>query len=135
MKGYFSILELTRNNTEAEKRALSASSRMTSNLADIITILNTIREHLHAPVRVTSLYRDPVHNSREGGSPTSQHLCAAAVDIASEKGLAALLDAVQKTQHDLQTIGQVIVYNNKKIIHVALSSDGDRIFPYSITFN
>lgn len=44
--------------------------------------LQSVRDRLNKPMRVTCAYRNPAHNKRVGGSPNSQHLKGTAFDIA-----------------------------------------------------
>ncbi|SMP57148.1 YcbK family protein [Anoxynatronum buryatiense] len=43
--------------------------------------LQQLRNKLKRPVIITSGYRNPAHNARVGGSPTSQHLLGTAADL------------------------------------------------------
>lgn len=134
MKGYFSLEELIAKNDPRERKTIMYNKDVFANLASVSRMLNIIREEHGQPVYVTSLFRDPQHNHDAGGSQTSQHLRGAAADITSNVGLGALLCAVQRVQARTNMIGQVIVYNQKNIIHVGLAEDSERVFPYSITF-
>ena len=49
--------------------------------SDLVAILQKIRTHFGKPVTITSAYRTPPHNSREGGTTYSQHLYGKAADI------------------------------------------------------
>jgi len=46
-----------------------------------LILLQTLRDVYNAPLIINSGYRDPKHNSRVGGSPTSQHVFGRAFDI------------------------------------------------------
>lgn len=48
---------------------------------ELVTVLQKIRTHFGKPVTITSAYRTPPHNSREGGTTYSQHLYGKAADI------------------------------------------------------
>ena len=48
---------------------------------DLINKLDTLRERLGRPIKITSSYRDPGHNAAVGGVQGSQHLTGHAVDI------------------------------------------------------
>ena len=48
---------------------------------ELVTVLQKIREHFGKPVTITSAYRTPPHNSKEGGATYSQHLYGKAADI------------------------------------------------------
>ena len=47
----------------------------------LLSRLQQLRTALGRPVIITSGYRNPSHNARVGGSPTSQHLLGTAADI------------------------------------------------------
>ena len=49
--------------------------------SDLVAVLQKIRTHFGKPVTITSAYRTPPHNSREGGTTYSQHLYGKAADI------------------------------------------------------
>lgn len=48
---------------------------------ELVNILQKIRNHFGKPVTITSAYRTPPHNSKEGGTTYSQHLYGKAADI------------------------------------------------------
>jgi len=48
---------------------------------ELVTILEKIRTHFNAPVRITSGYRTPGHNKKIGGTSRSQHIYGLAADI------------------------------------------------------
>lgn len=50
-------------------------------LVKLCRVLETIRDHFGAPVRITSGVRDPKRNAAVGGVPDSQHCKARASDI------------------------------------------------------
>lgn len=52
---------------------------------DIVTISQTLRDHLGRPLYISSGVRTPEQNSRVGGSPRSSHLLGYACDIADNK--------------------------------------------------
>ena len=49
--------------------------------SELVTVLQKIRTHFSKHVTITSAYRTPPHNSREGGTTYSQHLYGKAADI------------------------------------------------------
>ena len=49
--------------------------------SELVTVLQKIRNHFGKPVTITSAYRTPPHNSREGCTTYSQHLYGKAADI------------------------------------------------------
>ena len=48
---------------------------------ELVVLLQCIREHFGKPVTITSGYRTASHNTRVGGSKSSQHLLGRAADI------------------------------------------------------
>lgn len=48
---------------------------------ELVNVLQKIRTHFGCAVTITSAYRTPPHNSREGGASYSQHLYGKAADI------------------------------------------------------
>ena len=48
---------------------------------DLVVLLQCIREHFNKPVTITSGYRTAAHNTKVGGSKSSQHLLGRAADI------------------------------------------------------
>ena len=50
-------------------------------LADALDALQGARSDLGKPLRITSAYRDPIHNARVGGAPRSRHKEGHAFDI------------------------------------------------------
>ena len=51
---------------------------------DLVKLLDKIREHFNAPVRINSGIRCATHNKNVGGATSSQHLKGTAADIAVE---------------------------------------------------
>jgi uncharacterized protein YcbK (DUF882 family) len=52
--------------------------------AELLVILNNLREFFDAPVTINSACRCPAHNASVGGSEDSQHLYARAADVVVE---------------------------------------------------
>ncbi len=50
-------------------------------MSELVLALEAARAEMGAPVRVMSGYRDPRHNRKVGGSPTSQHMSGLAADV------------------------------------------------------
>jgi len=49
--------------------------------AELISILEDVREHFGLPVRINSACRCKLHNNNVGGTKSSQHLTGKAADI------------------------------------------------------
>lgn len=84
MNNYFTIEELTRSKV-AKANGIDnsiVSLLFKSNAEKLISdILNPLREAYGKPIIVNSGYRCQALNKKVGGSPTSDHLRAAAADI------------------------------------------------------
>lgn len=80
---------------------------------ELITILETIREHFNAPVKINSGYRTPSWNIRINGAPNSMHCNGMAADIVvkghSSKEVAKYASELMDT---LESKGGVIRYTN-----------------------
>ena len=48
---------------------------------DLVKVLQKVRTHFARPVTITSAYRTPAHNKKEGGETYSQHQYGTAADI------------------------------------------------------
>ena len=83
-------------------------------------VLQPIRDLIAAPITINSGYRSPALNRAIGGSPTSQHLAAAAADFTTvglRSVFRALVIGVVRVP-----CGQCIFYPSRKFIHIALPS-------------
>ena len=96
----------------------------------LAVLLEGIRAKSGHPIRILSGYRPPALNREVGGSPTSQHLSAEAVDIrfimptgSTERlGLVELAVAAADLVNRGSDVGQVIVYPLQGFVHIALPS-------------
>lgn len=84
-----------------------------------VLALQPMRESVDRPIKILSGYRTPDLNRAIGGSPTSQHLLAQAVDITAHQPDALLRWLAQE---EPVGIGQVIYYPARQFVHVALVS-------------
>lgn len=133
MKSHFSINELLRKCSAAERAALCSSPSLSLNLCRLTLALEGIRAYLQLPLIVTSSYRDYAHNKAVGGVPESQHLTCSAADITC-KSMPSLIEAVKSYQQSGGILGQVIVYSN--FIHVALAEAcEERTREYKFMYN
>ena len=90
---YFTAAELSRHRPIPEEYRANARA--------VLVWLDQVRAVLGVPVVITSLYRSPAYNRDIGGSPTSQHMRAAAVDfvvrgLTHEQIAARLFDAERR---------------------------------------
>ena len=57
--------------------------------AELVGVLQDVRDHFKVPVAINSAYRTPAYNRKVGGAPASQHIRGTAADISdvhSESG-------------------------------------------------
>lgn len=82
----------------------------------LIEVLQGIRDHFRAAVVVSSGYRTPTHNAKEGGSPTSQHLYGTAADIVVRGKTPAAVGAYAR--QTMPNYGGVGIYAKRGFVHV-----------------
>ncbi|MDH5571443.1 MAG: D-Ala-D-Ala carboxypeptidase family metallohydrolase [Gammaproteobacteria bacterium] len=76
--------DLTRNFSLREFRCTDGTSvpdDLRSNILQLATNLQKLRDHLSKPIHVNSGYRTVIYNKSVGGATSSQHLYAKAADI------------------------------------------------------
>lgn len=83
-------------------------------------ILDPMRRILGRPIRVLSCYRPKELNDAVGGSKTSQHLVAEAVDFTTLRIVAVFESMMGRVPQF--PVGQVIYYPEQRFIHCALPS-------------
>jgi uncharacterized protein YcbK (DUF882 family) len=71
----------------------------------LISILDSIREELGTPIRITSGYRTPSHNEKIGGKPNSSHLKGLAADIACKDSRYRFKLLQELLEHGVDRIG------------------------------
>ena len=100
------------------------SFRMLDNLLNLLQVLDCFRSKLGFPIIITSTYRSYFHNKEVGGSPTSQHLTASAIDFSCPRfdfeGLCLQFEDFLKESAFKNLVGQVIFYHKRKFIHFGL---------------
>ena len=90
--------------------------------AELVDILEQVREHFRRPVHVTSGYRCPVHNRNVGGARHSQHLRGTAADIVVNGVPASRVHAfLRSIRGDQGGLGQY-----RRFTHVDIGPDGRR---------
>jgi len=72
--------KLAPNFSVAEFRCKDGSDKILIS-DDLVKVLQAIRDHFAAPVKITSGYRTPAYNRRVGGVSNSQHVQGTAADI------------------------------------------------------
>lgn len=84
-------------------------------------VLQPLR-NIYGPIGILSGYRSPELNTAVGGSPTSQHMVAEAVDISNEHVQHIFWDLKNTVLKSAFPVGQVILYGDKNFVHIALES-------------
>ena len=79
--------------------------------AELITVLERLREWADAPITITSGNRCQIYNNKIGGSPSSQHLLSKAADI-QVKGFTPreVYNILNRWYSDAYGIGQYITF-------------------------
>lgn len=94
------------------------------NLLFLLMVLDGFRDYINRPIIITSSFRNDEHNKRVGGSPTSQHLLASAIDFICPslpfESLVLHLQDFAKESALKRYLGQVIFYHKRKFIHLGL---------------
>lgn len=80
---------------------------------ELVTILETIREHFNTPVIINSGYRTPSWNSRVNGTPNSMHCKGMAADIVVKEHSS---QEVAKYANSIMEQGGIIRYTN--FVHI-----------------
>ena len=65
----------------ASKDGAGMPEEVWQNIKTLASQLEVLRSHLNKPITVTSGFRSEIHNTRIGGSKTSQHLLGKAADL------------------------------------------------------
>ena len=55
--------------------------------ANLVAVLERMRQRCGKPIIITSAYRCPTHNANEGGVSNSQHVLGTAADLLVPKGM------------------------------------------------
>lgn len=80
---HITLEEFTKSQTATRKGISNVPSEMDIARMKLLCehVIEPIREHFNAPVRILSGYRCPALNNAVGGSRTSQHMNGEAADI------------------------------------------------------
>ena len=110
--------------TEKELRIESAPQQVKENMKLLVEkVLDPLREKV-GKIKVSSGYRDPVYNAKEGGSPTSDHITGCAADIVP---LESDIDDVFALIIREFKYNQVILERkNTRWIHVSYKKEGNK---------
>lgn len=104
---HFTIEEMTRSEA-AIRNGLdnSVPNHLIANMRKVASVLEIIRSHFNAPIKVTSCYRSQDVNKAVGGSKTSAHCFAHAADF--EVVGVANLDVCRWVAENIPDFDQVI---------------------------
>jgi zinc D-Ala-D-Ala carboxypeptidase len=130
----FSWEEVTRSHT-AEREGIDndVPSNLVHNIYRTAQFLEDVRALIQSPIRITSWYRSLALNTAIGGSQTSRHMHALAVDcqpIDVTRTIAVSLDATfEMIAGSFLPFDQLILERTKdgaKWLHIGLSSSQPR---------
>lgn len=121
---YFSTKEIFGKYSVPELIDIVSDSDLLSNILSMVHHLDNIRGLYGSPIRLTSSYRNSEHNTRVGGSKTSQHKLGLALDIQpyckngipSQFEMESLLKCICQYQELNYCFGQLIYHHN--YIHI-----------------
>ena len=110
--------------TEKELRIENAPEQVKKNMAVLVEkVLDPLREKV-GRIKVSSGYRDPIYNAKEGGSLTSDHITGCATDIVP---LDTDIDEVFSIIIREFKYNQVILERkNTRWIHISYKKDGNK---------
>lgn len=111
----------------AERRDIDntpQSPEIEKNLIKLANWLEELRKTINAPIIITSGYRCPELNAREGGSPTSAHMQGLAADI-HVPGM-SILELAEHIVEVMDNYDQVI-YEFRRWVHVGLARGVPRL--------
>ena len=110
--------------TEEELRIKDAPEQVKKNMILLVgEILDPLRAKV-GKIKVSSGYRNPVYNAKEGGSPTSDHITGCAVDIVP---LETDIDEVFALLIREFKYNQVILERkNTRWIHISYKKEGNK---------
>ena len=138
LTAHFSLAELT--TTEVRSADNNCPADLVTELLETALMMERIRAALSAShggdvaINVTSAYRSPAVNARVGGSPTSDHMRALAVDFkAPEFGTPFQVSRFLAGKLDALGIGQVI-HEFGRWVHVSRRTP-DKILNRVITIS
>lgn len=125
---HFSILEFFPNCTSSEIVSALSSRSVSSNLANLVIVLDRIRLGIGVPMYINSGYRSDEHNRKVGGVLNSQHLTCSAADVAKSKELVDYFNQLLKNDASerlsLLGIYQLIDYDT--FYHIGIKDDSHK---------
>ena len=77
-------MRLSKNFTKREfnsKDGAKMPEEVFANIKELAANLQSLRDFLREPIRISSAYRSPEHNKASGGVKNSQHVLGKAADI------------------------------------------------------
>lgn len=115
---YFQLKEFFPNCNKLEIKYAMYNSFVVNNLFRLAQLMNYIRILVDEPITITSGYRDSSHNSRVGGTSTSQHMFGSACDFQVKTKRYDEIVELIKTHVDF---GQLIIYPT--FLHISLPTN------------
>lgn len=122
---HFTLDEMTFSQTAARYGIDNTPSRtVITNLTDLCTILEEVRELVRCPLLISSGYRSVDLNVTVGGSPNSRHVLGLAADFTAP-GYGAPL-AVAKAIAESDIPFDQVIHEFGRWVHLGLSLPGER---------
>ena len=124
-------MKITRNFDSSEFNASGVPWPIdkAANRQHLAELLQWMRDLAGVPGRITSAYRSPAKNAEVGGTESSQHMKAEAVDVVfmlCPIGVLAKRVLEEVRAGRAPRFGQIIFYQDKGHVHVSLPYLGNR---------
>ena len=110
--------------SEKELRVEDAPEQVKKNMKLLVEkVLDPLREKV-GKIKVSSGYRDPVYNAKEGGSPTSDHITGCATDIVPIES--DIDDVFALLIREFKYNQVILEKKNTRWIHISYKKEGNK---------
>lgn len=110
LTAHFTFEELTRTDiAELQAKNRKMAESLKGKIIRLAEWAETLRAVIKVPMIITSGYRCGKLNERVGGSPTSQHTKAEAIDFIPSSGLCVVREAFVRLKNSNVQFGQLIL--------------------------
>lgn len=107
--------QLSKNFKAYEFDCKDSMARITWVNPKLVELLQKLRDKI-GPIRISSGYRSPKHNSQVGGVKNSQHLFGNAADLVVPKDKLQILKEL--AEKELKNSGGIGYYPNRGFVHI-----------------